>query len=122
MKNPMQPLYIDEHGTKRFKQNDIVDYILDKGSISLNDLAGENFSQDDWEQFYQLMGYSLNGFGELHRVSDDTYEKAEKLSESNVSEIEAENIVLKEKLAETRKIVKNLTTLLFNVHPDDLGE
>lgn len=78
MKNPIQPLYKDEHGTIRFKQNAIVRLLLDTGKLSLNDLACIEFSQDDREQFAQLIGYSLGGFAELSYVSNETYELADK--------------------------------------------
>ena len=81
--NPMQPLYVDDYGRVRFKGNGIVRYLLDNGELDLNKLAvacgGE--SVEDWEQFYQLIGYSLGGYGELHRVSDKSYEKAERLAD-----------------------------------------
>lgn len=78
MKNPIQPLYKDDAGTIRFKENKIVRYLLDNGGISLNDLALLEFPQGDEEQFAQLIGYSLSGFGDLPYVSDKTYNKAKK--------------------------------------------
>jgi len=45
-KHPIQPLEKDQH----------------------------DFSQEDREQFAQLIGYSLSGFGELSYVSDETCE------------------------------------------------
>ncbi len=76
--HPIQPLLRDEHGTVRFKENAIVRYLLDNGGIDLNKLATLPFSQNDREQFAQLIGYSLSGFGDLSYVSDRTYEKAAK--------------------------------------------
>jgi len=76
-KNPMQPFVSDDTGTVRFKQNNIVNYLLDNGGINLNDLAIiTEFSQDDWTQFAQLIGYSLCGFHELSYVPDVTAYKA----------------------------------------------
>jgi len=80
MKHPIQPLELDEEGKIRFKQNAIVRYLLDSGGIDMNQLALIPFSQDDREQFAQLIGYSLCGFGELSYVSDETLEAAEKMS------------------------------------------
>jgi hypothetical protein len=68
----MQPLYKDDQGTVRFKGNTIVRHLLDKGGIDLNHLAIKDFPQNDWEQFYQLIGYSLSGYHELSRVSDES--------------------------------------------------
>jgi hypothetical protein len=33
------------------------------------------FDREDWEQFAQLIGYSLDGFGELSYVSQETHKK-----------------------------------------------
>lgn len=69
----MQPLIEDDHGIVRFKANAIVRTLLDEASkrgYSLNDLAALDFSQADWEQFNQLIGYSLCGYHELSCVSD----------------------------------------------------
>jgi hypothetical protein len=64
-KHPIQPLEKDSAGVTRFKQNAIVRYLIDNGSIGLNDLARVNFPQEDREQFAQLIGYSLSGYGDL---------------------------------------------------------
>lgn len=81
MKQPMQPLYKDDHGVVRFQENAIVRYLLDRSTAGyktdLNDLAIIPFEQDDQEQFAQLIGYSLSGYGELSYVSDESYGTAE---------------------------------------------
>ena len=56
-RHPIQPLITDEQGVTRFKENGIV-YFLAKNR--LNELATMGFSNEDWEQFAQLIGYSLN--------------------------------------------------------------
>jgi hypothetical protein len=80
MKHPVQKLYEDDHGTVRFVGNAIVRHLLDNGPFDMNDLArlfhGEEH-REDAEQFAQLIGYSLSGFGELSYVSDETYYEAE---------------------------------------------
>lgn len=78
VRHPTQPLSKDEHGTIRFKANKIVRHLLDHGGHDMNKLSMMNFSQEDREQFAQLIGYSLSGFGELSYVSDETYERAER--------------------------------------------
>ena len=82
-RNPMQPM-INDNDVVRFKANAIVCYLLDKGGIDINHLAStlDKFSQDDWEQFFQLIGYSLCGFHELSRVSDQTCFEASKAAGS----------------------------------------
>ncbi len=75
-KHPTQPAGLDDHGVLRFKPNKIVRHLVDNGSITLNDIAVMPFSTEDRVQLAQLIGYSLSGFGELHYVSDDDYERA----------------------------------------------
>lgn len=82
MKQPMQPLVRDEHGTIRFQANAIVRYLLDEATAgrrcSMNDLARHQhlFSADDREQFAQLIGYSVSGYGDLSYVRDESYDAA----------------------------------------------
>lgn len=76
MKHPIQPLEKDSDNILRFKQNAIVRFLLDAGPFDLNQLALRPFSQEDEEQFAQLIGYSLGGFRGLSYVSDETYDKA----------------------------------------------
>ena len=73
--HPIQPL-VEIDGVYHFKKNAIVCFLLDRGPFSLNDLAVMNFNQEDSEQFAQLIGYSLRGFGELSYVSNKTYARA----------------------------------------------
>jgi hypothetical protein len=81
--HPIQPLYLDKNGVLRFKENAIVRFLLDNGPHDLNTLALEKFSQEDEEQFAQLIGYSLSGFGDLSYVSDETYYRADTTSQAN---------------------------------------
>lgn len=74
--HPVQPLYSDG-GVHRFKRNAIVNFLLEAGPFDLNQLAVIPFSDEDREQFAQLIGYSLSEFGELSYVSDETYARAE---------------------------------------------
>jgi len=75
--HPVQPLEKDPNGVLRFKENKIVRFLLDNGGYDMNKLATMPFSQEDREQFAQLIGYSLGGFGELSYVSDETYKRAD---------------------------------------------
>jgi hypothetical protein len=76
-KHPIQPLIRDEHGTVRFKENAIVRFLLDNGQHNMSTLARSQFSQEDQEQFAQLIGYSLCGFCDLSYVSDEAKDAAE---------------------------------------------
>lgn len=77
-RHPVQPLVTDQDGVVRFKPNAIVEFLLDAGPFDMNKLASMRFPKEDYEQFAQLIGYSLSGFGDLSYVSDETFEMAEK--------------------------------------------
>lgn len=76
MKHPLQKIIIDEHGVHRFERNKIVEFLLDAGQFDLNQIAAMPFDREDREQFAQLIGYSISGFGELSYVSDEAYDLA----------------------------------------------
>jgi len=69
----MQPVEWDGRGVVRFKQNDIVAFLLRFAAwrgMTLNELHGmpnalgievPEFSSEDWDQFNQLHGYSVSG-------------------------------------------------------------
>ena len=82
---PDQPMVLDDSGVPRFQANKIVSYLLEMGGLDMNHLVklhhfsdGKVFDQRDWDQFYQLIGYSLAGYGELNLVSAAAYGRAEK--------------------------------------------
>lgn len=68
MRHPTQPI-----ARGRFKGNAIVRYLLDAGPFDLDHLAMLPFSNADRQQFAQLIGYSLDGYGELSYVTDAAY-------------------------------------------------
>ncbi|MEW7314395.1 hypothetical protein AB1E22_17125 [Buttiauxella gaviniae] len=75
-KLPMQVIVFDSHGTLRFKENQIVRKLLDFSTAhgyGLNEMALDDFSDDDRMQLAQLIGYSLSGYGTLSYVSDESY-------------------------------------------------
>lgn len=76
MKHPIQPLIMDKNNVLRFKENVIVRYILDNGGIDLNHIVQQEFPKEDLEQFYQLIGYSLDGFADLDATTNEVYDKA----------------------------------------------
>lgn len=75
VEHPTQPI-VTVDGIDRFKPNDIVKYLLEAGPFDMNALALIPFSNEDREQFAQLIGYSICGFGDLSYVSDETYQRA----------------------------------------------
>lgn len=85
--NPMQDIVFDEHDTARFKRNKIVEYLLDKGGIDLNHLAAlDLFDTDDWNQFAQLIGYSVSGFGTLSYADPNIVAEADAQVEEMIKE------------------------------------
>jgi len=81
--HPMQPLVWDKN-VIRFKRNGIVRFLLDNGSFDMNKLwlmlGSDIFSIEDMEQFYQLIGYSASGFGEISGFREKTVVKADELA------------------------------------------
>lgn len=75
VRHPIQPL-VQRGGVLRFKKNAIVRFLFDSGPFDMNVIARMPFSNEDREQFAQLIGYSLSGFGELSYVSNKTYAAA----------------------------------------------
>jgi hypothetical protein len=99
-RHPMQPFEIKD-GVVRFRANAIVNALLDKDTEAnrrdlggvvpasfggLNWLATQDFSQADWEQFYQLIGYSLTGYHELSSVSDQSCLEATAMARTQLSD------------------------------------
>jgi hypothetical protein len=119
-KHPIQPIEKDEHGVPRFKGNAIVRFLLDDGPFDLNQIAMKRFSVEDQEQFAQLIGYSLGGFGELSYVRNDTYETAEKMRADGITEDQARIAYLEAALETVRNGLRQIVPEVFRIHPDDL--
>ena len=121
MNYPIQPLYIDERGVLRFKANAIVRYLLNVSGIDLDKLADLPFTDEDRQQFAQLIGYSLSGYGDLSYVSDDAYGIAERMHEDPavIQERVAADYMADE-LHALRNALREPMARLFGVHPDDL--
>jgi len=77
----MQPIVQDKHGVIRFKRNALVDALYEHGvktGLGLNELHCMDFTVEDRQQFAQLIGYSISGYGSLSYVTDEAYEAAER--------------------------------------------
>jgi hypothetical protein len=93
-KQPMQPLYFD-NDQPRFQPNAIVRYLFNwasKRGMNLDELSSMPFTEADWEQFYQLLGYSLCGFIETG-ASLESVEKATQIVEFLSSEDRLQKIL-----------------------------
>lgn len=120
MKHPIQSIEIDAQGVSRFKKNEIVRFLLDKGYFDLNAIAIMPFSDDDRMQFAQLIGYSVSGFSELDYVDNDTYSVALEMADSEKSEAEVRANYFEGQLNNVRQLMKPMVTSLFTIHEDDL--
>jgi len=83
LNHPMQPIYIDEHGTARFKPNKIIEWLFGQGLLDLNKIAiaaqdKPGFSKGDRMQLAQLLGYSVSGFGDLSYADKKVVKEADK--------------------------------------------
>jgi hypothetical protein len=74
-RNPHQPIEKDAHGVSRFKSNKIVEHLLNFSSskgCGMNQLTRMYFSNEDWRQFAQLIGYSVSGYNSTSYVIEET--------------------------------------------------
>ena len=122
---PIQPISKDKNGVTRFEENKIVQFLLDRTrehGIDLNLISRMNFSQEDREQFAQLIGYSVSGFGELDYVKEETYNTVCNMVEEGIYEEEARIKYLQETLDSVKEKVRELSVSLFNIHEDNLRD
>jgi len=76
----MQVIEYDKDGVIRFRRNHIVRHLLDNGPFDMNDIACGKFSRQDQEQFAQLIGYSVSGFGDLSYASPRVVRNADAIA------------------------------------------
>jgi len=69
--HPQQPILFDQHGVARFQQNAIVRWLLDESTFNLNDIAINDFTDEDRRQFAQLIGYSVSSYQDLDYGAED---------------------------------------------------
>lgn len=81
----MQPLVWDKKRVVRFKGNQIVRDLLDAAGEGrkrdLNDIVIHGYSPEDRDQFWQLIGYSVSGYGELSFIRRKTVATADRLAD-----------------------------------------
>lgn len=54
---------------------------LEREGYSLNELVRDlPEASPDWDEFYQLIGYSVSGYGDLSRVSPESVEAADTIA------------------------------------------
>lgn len=72
MATKYQPIVRDENGENRFQANKVVKYLFDHSGIDLNFLVCARDLEDckdDWQQFYQLIGCSVDEYLDL-KIND----------------------------------------------------
>lgn len=121
-KHPIQKVIVDDSGVWRFTQNDIVQFMLDKlktFNYDLNDLHSDCHDKDkeDWDQFNQLIGYSVSGAP----ISDTVRTVAYHMFEKESSEEESRITVLEGQLEYTKKHIGYVAAELFRMAPEDFG-
>jgi hypothetical protein len=122
MHHPIQPLESDSHGVLRFKRNAIVEQMLEWGrehGHDLNKIAMMDFSNEDRQQFAQLIGYSLDGYSELSYVDDYAYGVACTTSPNGASETEARIAYLEGELKYLKESLAEPMARLFERDPYD---
>ncbi len=89
-KHPMQPIVVDGEVT-RFRSNRVVAFLMETArhrGTGLSELAGiadaMQVPPEDWEQFIQLLGYSVSGYCDLSTVSEESKDAAWKAAEKLV--------------------------------------
>jgi len=116
---------MDDHGVLRFQENKIVSFLLEFArahGTTLNELAMMQFSKEDWQQFSQLHGYSLSGYGDLSYVDDVSYATAERMHDDpELSDKDARIQSLESVLANIKDGLREPIAELFGVHPNDLS-
>ncbi len=87
--HPRQRVQWDDHGVIRFAPNQIVRHLLDWASehgYDLNTLSRLPFTNEDWTQFAQLIGYSVSGAGDLDYFDRDVLRRADRAARDLIAE------------------------------------
>lgn len=108
----------------RFKANAVVARLLNVAyaqGVNLNTMASWSCDREDFEQFAQLIGYSVHGFCDLYYVSEDTKRTVLAMADNpTVDPAQAEAAALREMLDTLREQLREPIADLYNIHPDDL--
>ncbi len=81
---PMQPIeMIDD--IVRFRPNAIVKRLSDENWINLNTIAKWDVPVEDREQFWQQLGYSVSGYGDLPFARPETIAKADAIADKLIA-------------------------------------
>lgn len=117
--HPIQPLGDDGKGTRRFKKNKIVEWLVDQRPGCLNEVAVMDFPREDRVQLAQLIGYSHAGFGDLGYVTNDDWNAASGRSNDDIDGLHARIRELQRQLDESRKRMADGLAVLYEKSPLD---
>ena len=82
----MQPIEKAADGVVRFKANAIVRWLIDTNRTNLNEITMQGFDADDMVQFWQQLGYSVSGYGDLSFIPKDVVRRADRKAERILKE------------------------------------
>lgn len=86
---PMQPIAWDGKGVIRFQDNKVITMLLEAGVLNLNSIAGQciekKIPRADQMQFWQMLGYSVSGFGDLSFATKEMVAAADEIAAQMVS-------------------------------------
>lgn len=120
----MQPIHTDERGKIAFVENKLVRHLLNFATprgCGMNELYHVECSPEDREQFAQLIGYTIEGYGELSYVRNDSYAAASQRADNpEISEDKARIAALEQTLEYVRSHLRQAAAAAFRIHPDDL--
>lgn len=122
--HPIQPLVQDPHGVTRFKENAIVRHVLEFArtrGCGLNELSVIEFSDEDRQQFAQLIGYSLSGYGDLSYVSNEAFAAAEACACAPADQLAVRNNALRDELQRVRLAVSGAIDALQEIGEPEIG-
>lgn len=124
-KHPLQKVVKEGQRVTRFVSNGAVRYLLDKGTKTMNDVVlafqrGE-FDEADLQQFYQLIGYSIDGYAELDWISRDSVRAVDEMVASQCDERDAKIRSLQNTITRLREGLRRPVADLYGMHEDDFG-
>lgn len=117
---PLQPLYLDQNGTIRFQENAVVSYLVDISGVKMNDIIKQGFSEEDIEQFVQLIGYSFPAFESFKYAKESTIIKAKiAFNNEDINPLQAKCDALEAELEHYRKKLEKIVTNLEEIIDGD---
>jgi hypothetical protein len=77
----LREVYTDTKGVVRFRGNAVVEWLFKNGRIDLNTIPCHSLPSKDVAEFWQMLGYSVSGYGDLDFIDRMTVEQADKEAE-----------------------------------------